>query len=224
MGEVIVGYLPMAIGLAIVPIPIIAVILMLFSGRARANGTAFLVAWLAAVMLAMGALVAIASTQDQGTADDPSTTSARISVVLGLALIALGVRQWRKRPMPGTDPEMPAWMARVDSMHPPAAAGLAVVLAVLNPKNLLLIAGAAAVVAQAGLSTGDDVVAIVVFALIGSIGVEVPVLGYLFLGERMQPRLDAAKFWLTRNSATVMAGLLLVIGLVLLAKGVPALG
>ncbi len=43
--------LPQAIGVAISPIPIIAVILMLFSKRARSNGTAFLVGWVLALVV-----------------------------------------------------------------------------------------------------------------------------------------------------------------------------
>jgi hypothetical protein len=224
MGDVVVGYLPMAIGLAIVPIPIIAVILTLFSDRARANGVAFLVAWLVGVAGAMAILMALASTQDLGTQSDPSTTSARIRVILGVALLFLAFRQWQRRPSAGVEPEQPAWMARVDAMRPMQSAGLAVLLAVANPKNLLLIAGGAAVVAQASLTTSEDIVAIVVFTVIGSIGVEIPVIGYLIAGERMRPQLDRARAWLTRHAATVMALLLLVIGLVLLAGAFPDMG
>ena len=38
--------LPTAIGVAISPVPIIAVILMLFSAKAKRNGLAFLLGWL----------------------------------------------------------------------------------------------------------------------------------------------------------------------------------
>ena len=43
MGQGISAILTFAIGVAISPVPIIAVILMLFSQRARVNGPAFLV-------------------------------------------------------------------------------------------------------------------------------------------------------------------------------------
>lgn len=41
MGQGISEVLPFAIGVAVVPIPVIAVIVMLFSSRARVNGTVF---------------------------------------------------------------------------------------------------------------------------------------------------------------------------------------
>src|SRR3954470_5835948 len=45
MGQGISEVLPFAIGIAIIPIPIIAIILILFSERARVNGPAFLAGW-----------------------------------------------------------------------------------------------------------------------------------------------------------------------------------
>ena len=48
----------MAIGVAISPVPIIAVILMLFSKRARSNGIAFLVGWVVALVV-VGSIVLI---------------------------------------------------------------------------------------------------------------------------------------------------------------------
>ncbi len=46
MGQAIGGSLPLAIGIAISPIPIIAVVLMLTTPRAKINGPAFLLGWL----------------------------------------------------------------------------------------------------------------------------------------------------------------------------------
>jgi hypothetical protein len=45
MGRAVKQVLPFAIGVAISPIPIIAVILMLFSNRANVNGPVFLLRW-----------------------------------------------------------------------------------------------------------------------------------------------------------------------------------
>jgi hypothetical protein len=42
MGQAISEVLPFAIGVAISPVPIIAVIVVFFSGRAKVNGPAFL--------------------------------------------------------------------------------------------------------------------------------------------------------------------------------------
>jgi hypothetical protein len=46
VGEAIGQSLPLAIGVALSPIPIIAVVLMLTTPRARADGPAFVLGWL----------------------------------------------------------------------------------------------------------------------------------------------------------------------------------
>ena len=119
---------------------------------------------------------------------------------------------------------MPKWLASVESVSPVKAFGLAVLLAAVNPKNLILTLGAAAGLAQVqGLSTTDAVVAIAVFVVIASLTIAGPVLYSLFGGERARAALDSAKAWLTTHNAAVMAVLFLVFGVDLIAKGLPPL-
>ena len=48
MGKAIGGSLPLAVGIALSPVPIIAVVLMLTSRRAKVNGPVFVLGWLEA--------------------------------------------------------------------------------------------------------------------------------------------------------------------------------
>src|SRR4029453_18692301 len=50
MGSVIGEILPLAVGIAISPIPIIAAILMLLSPKAKATSVGFLLGWLAGIL------------------------------------------------------------------------------------------------------------------------------------------------------------------------------
>ena len=222
-GEAIGALLPLAVGVTISPIPIIAVILMLFTDRARSNSIAFLAGWIVGIAAAMSTLVAIASTQDLVSDGEPSITVSWIELVLGVLLMLLAARQWRSRPAPGGANELPGWMERIDQMKPGAALGLAVLLSAVNPKNLLLIAGGADAVAQADLGSSDVVIAVAVFTVIGAISVAIPTLAYLFAGARAQPALDRAKAWLGANNTAVMAVLMLVIGVSLFGKGLGGL-
>jgi len=223
MGQAIGEFLPMAVGVAISPVPIIAVILMLFTDRARRDSLAFLLGWLVAMALALGVLIAVASTQELGAGGEPSDSVSWAKTILGALSILFAVREWRRRPPPGSEATMPAWMEKIDAMKPAAALGLSLVLSVVNPKNLLLIAGGAVAIAQADLSTSETAVAIVTFTAIGALGVAVPTLGYLFKGAAIQPTLDRSKAWLAANNTAVMAVLLLVIGVTLLGKGLSSL-
>jgi hypothetical protein len=220
MGQAISEILPLAVGVMLSPIPIIAVILMLFSPRAKVNGPSFLLGWVVGLAAVCAIVYAVASGLDTSSDADASDGSSTLLVVLGIALILMARRHWKARPKAGEEPAMPKWMAAIDNVTPVKALGLGVLLSGLNPKNLLLAVGAAAAVGQlAGLSTTDAVVALAVFVIIGSLSVAIPVVGYLLAGDRMRPKLEAWKLWLEHNNATVMAVLLLVIGVVLLSKG-----
>ncbi len=224
MGQVIGEFLPLALGVAISPIPIIAVILMLFSGRAKQNSLAFMLGWVVGIVAAMAILIGVASTQ----------RSLERRSTVGYVL----VDQAHPRPVaggrprrvsggsvrsPARIPTMPGWMTRSTRMGPGAAIGLGVLLSAVNPKNLLLIAAAAVTISQGDLSSTETAIVVGAFTLIGASTVAVPTLGYLFLGAKVQPKLDAAKVWLSANNTTVMAVLLLVIGVTLFGKGLGAL-
>lgn len=223
MGQGIGEVLTFAIAVAISPIPIIAVILMLFSARARVNGPAFLLGWVVA-LAAVSTVVYVVS--HDGNVATSSTASDSVSwgkIVLGVVLLLLARRNWRNRPAPGEQPPTPKWMANIDTLTPVKAAGLGVVLAAVNPKNLILTMGSAAGLAQLGLTTSDAIVATVVFVVIASLTIAGPVLYSLVGGARAKTSLESAKAWLGEHNAAVMAVLFLVFGVDLIAKGLPPL-
>jgi Sap-like sulfolipid-1-addressing protein len=67
------------------------------------------------------------------------------------------------------------------------------------------------------------VVAVAVFTVIAASTVAIPVIGYLSARSRMTKPLQSLRHWLIQNNATIMAVLLLVIGVVLLGKGIAGL-
>jgi len=223
MGQGISQILTFAVGVAISPVPIIAVTLMLFSQRARVNGPMFLLGWVLAV-----AVVSFASygLTKQGEASTSSTTVETIAwgkIVVGVLLLLLAVRNWRGRPAPGTEPAMPKWMAGIDAMTPPKALGLGALLGGVNPKNLLLAAAAGTGLAELGLSSSDATISLIVFVVIASITIAGPVIYYLLGGDSAKGRLDELKQWLTLHNDAVMAVLFLVFGAKLIADGLPPL-
>ena len=223
MGQGISEVLTFAIGVAISPVPIIAVILMLFSRRAKVNGPAFLVGWVLALAAVSTVVYVVAHDGNVATSSTASDSVSWGKIVLGVALLALARRNWGKRPAPGEEPAMPKWMAGVDALSPAKAFGLGLLLAGVNPKNLILTAGAAGGLAQLGLSTSDAVVATAVFVVIASVTIAGPVIYAAAGGEKSRATLDSAKAWLTAHNAAVMAVLFLIFGVDLIAKGLPPL-
>ncbi|MFN7151573.1 MAG: GAP family protein [Microthrixaceae bacterium] len=224
LGEAIGSFLPSAVAVAISPIPIIAVVVMLGTPRARVTGPAFAVGWIVGLGVATTAVVLVASTLG---ADDSSEGAARGSggfqIALGAALLFLALKQWRTRPAAGEEAEMPAWMSSVDHFGAAKAAGLGVVLSAVNPKNLILAMSAGAAIGQAALSDGEDAVAIAVFVAIGSVTVVGAVLANLVGGRRAETALGSVKSFMATHNSVIMAVLLLVIGAKVLGQGIAGL-
>ncbi|HKH09392.1 MAG TPA: GAP family protein, partial [Agromyces sp.] len=140
-------------------------------------------------------------------------------ILLGLGLLFLAVRQWRSRPKPGETAALPKWMAAIDTMTTGRGLVLGFLLSAVNPKNLLMGVAAGVIIGTAGLTAGEVTLAIVVFTLIAACSVAIPVIAYLVASRRMAGPLEALRAWLVQNNATVMAVLLLVIGVVVIGKG-----
>lgn len=219
MGSAIGDTLPLALGIAISPIPIIAAILMLLSPKARGTSVGFLIGWVLGIVVAV-VVFTLLSGLIPATDQNSKPVSGTIKILLGLGLLFLALRQWRSRPKPGETAALPKWMGAIDSMTAGRGFVLAFILAAVNPKNLLLAAGAGVAIGAAGLSAGAATVVIVVFVLVAACSVAIPVIGYLVAADAMRGPLDALRAWLVANNATVMAVLLLVIGVVLVGKGI----
>src|SRR5688572_18841309 len=161
MGQVVGGLLPLALGVAISPIPIIAVILMLLARKAGGTSAGFVAGWVVGIAGATTVVRLLADTLGQGGSDEPSAAASWVELALGVLLVGLAVRQWRSRPTRGSEPALPKWMAAIDRFTAVKAAGLGLALSALNPKNLLLCIAAGAAVADGGLSAVQDVWSVV---------------------------------------------------------------
>jgi hypothetical protein len=156
-----------AVGVAISPMSIIAVILMLFSAKARVNGPMLLAGWLVALTVLFVLAYAVADAADAATDTTTSESVSWVKIAFGAVLLLLAARQWRSRPASGAAPVMPKWMAGIDSFSPGKAFTLGLI-AVAAPKNLLLSLSAGTALAQVGVSTSEAVVSLIVFLVVGS--------------------------------------------------------
>ena len=222
LGEAIGSLLASAAAVALSPIPVIAIVVVLGTPKARTTGPAFALGWIFGI-----AVVATSSVLLLAEADDPDSSTATgidwLDVGLGLLFLGMAAKQWAKRPKADEELEAPGWMSRLDSLSVGRAALLGVVLSGLNPKNLALTFTAAAAIAEAGLSDADTAIAVVVFVIVGSITVVGAVLAYLIDAERTARPLAAVKEFMSDHNAVIMMVILLLLGLKLLGNGLGGL-
>ena len=213
MDNVFVTLIPVAIGVAISPAPIIELILVLFSKRRVVNGIAFIVTLLlmTVVVLALGALGGRAA---DGESSGPSPLMGWVFLALGALLLVMGVKNWRNR----KDTSEPAMFAKVTGLGPAAVAFLAFGAVAVNPKNtvLLLTAGQSIGAASSPWLVGLG------FVLLATLPYTLSV-GYALLGgEAANERLDRMRAWLVAHNRLIMGIICLLLGLVLVLKGIAA--
>jgi hypothetical protein len=146
-----------------------------------------------------------------------------LKLVLGVLLLALAVKQWNGRPEEGVEPKLPAWMKTIDTFSPIRSASIAAVLSSINPKNLILVVGGAASIAQTGATSGQQAAALAVFIAIASLGVGTPVAIYFVMGDRAATVLGGLRDWMASENATIMAVLFLVFGAKLIGDAISTL-
>ena len=220
MGEAVGNVLPLAVAVAVFPVPIIAMVIVVGSERGRAKGFAFVLAWLVG-LAAVGTLtLVLAGALDASNSGGPATWVAVVLLVLGLLLVWLAVKQWLGRPRRGEKTPLPGWMRKIDDFGAGKAALTGFTLSALNPKNVLLAAAAALEIAEFGLPPGQQAVALLVFVVLASLGVLTPLVLSVVLGERSGELLERIRGWMAQNNAVIMAVLLLLIGAKLIGDAI----
>ena len=212
MGKAIGDILPLALGVAISPVPIIAVVLMLGTPRARANGPSFAVGWVVGLSVVGTIMLLIASGDATSDSGEPATWVSVLTLALGGVLLLVAAKQWRGRPKGGEEAGMPKWMRAIDTFTAGKSLGVGLLLSGVNPKNLILTVAAAAAIAQTDISGAAEAGALALFVFIGSITILAPVAIYFAMGARAERILDGAKTWMAAHNAAIMTVLLLVLG------------
>jgi threonine/homoserine/homoserine lactone efflux protein len=223
VGQAIGQVIAFAAGVALSPTAVIGVVLLLSTARARSVGPAFMLGWMLGLATVGTVALAAASGAEASEAGAPATWVSVLKIVLGMLLLLVAVRQWRGRHPGDGEAKLPAWMQAIDKFTWPRAAGVAVALAALNPKNLLLTVSAAAAIAQTGADTGAQAVALAVFVLLGSLGVGVPLAIYFLMGDRATTVLGGLRGWMVRENATIVSVICVIIGAKLIGDAITAL-
>jgi len=223
MGKAIGEILPYAVAASITVSAIVGIILMLVTPKAKTNGTAFAVGYVLGFALVGTIVIVLAGGKDYSSGSGPTQTVSIIKLLLGLLLVVAAVRQWRGRPREGETPTVPKWMCGIDSFTAGKSFGLGVLLSAVNPKNLAMSLAAGLAIAQAAIPTGQEVVVLIIYIVVGASTVLAPVVVYFAMGDRAAAILHGWRKWLEENNAVVTAVVLIVLAAVLIGKGITGL-
>lgn len=224
MGQAVGQVLPLAVAVAIFPVPIIAAVLMVGSGGGTTKALAFVLAWCTGLLTVGAVSLLLASAGDASNEGEPATWVSVLLLALGLLCLAFAVKQWRGRPGHGEETTpVPGWMSTIDDFTTAKAGAAGIALTALNPKNVLLTVAAAAEIAEIGLPASQQVAVLLGFVLVASAGVLTPLLLSLALGDRSRELLDSLRGWIAGHNAVIMAVLLLLIGAKLIGDAISSL-
>jgi threonine/homoserine/homoserine lactone efflux protein len=208
--------IPLALVVALSPLSIIPAILVLHTPKPRPTGLAFLAGWLFGLAALTAIFVEVSGLI--GGFSKPPAWASWVRIGVGVALIVFGIYKWltRKR-----SEHMPKWMSSLTTISPGRAAVTAAALVVINPKVLFICAAAGLAIGTEGL--GPTAVWLAELCYVVASTVAIPILAYVVTGDRLDPSLAKLKDWMERQHALLLAIILVVIGILVLYKGIHAL-
>lgn len=211
--------IPLALVIALSPLSIIPAVLVLQAERPRPTGLAFLVGW----MIGLGALtlifVEVSGLLGGGLGRQPHW-APYVRIVAGAALIAFGVYKWVTRK---NAEHTPKWMSSFATIAPRRAFVTAIILVFVNPKVLFMCLAAGLAIGTEGLGRTGALLGTAFFVALAASTVLLPVLAYALSGDRLDPVLARVGNWMEAQHAVLIAAILVVLGLLVLYKGVHGL-
>jgi threonine/homoserine/homoserine lactone efflux protein len=205
----------LVIGLVITlePIPLTAFILILDSKNGVRKGAAFVFGWLAslAVVVAITVLATGNSPPKPNTA--PTIAALVVKIAIGVVLLLVALRQYRKMSRPKKPKKTPKWQTGVDNMSPLYAMGIA---PLVQPWGL--IAAGVATITGAKLEKWEDYVALLFFCLIASGAYIAAEIYAVARPERTHALLGSVRSWIDTHTDQVIIIISLAAGVYLISK------
>jgi threonine/homoserine/homoserine lactone efflux protein len=217
-GAVLSELAPLALVITLSPLSIIPAVLVLHAPNPRPAALTYLLGWVVALAALTAIFVEVSGLV--GNVNHPPKWASWLRIVVGAALIVFGVFRWLTR---HRSAHMPSWMRQLSTVTPMKAGVTGMALAVVNPKVLFICAAAGLAIGTEGIGLPQVWLAVAYFVAISASSVALPVLAYAVSGNRLDPALGRLKDWMEKHNAALMAAILIVIGLLVLYKGIHSL-
>jgi hypothetical protein len=205
------------IGIAITvdPLPLTAFIIILASKRGVHKGAFFVAGWLLSLAIVVAVTVLATGNNPPKPSTAPSLASLAVKIALGVVLLVIALRRYRRMGQPKKPKKTPKWQAGVDSMSPWYALGLA---PLTQPWGM--IAAGAATVVQAKLAAWADYLALVYFCLLATASYLLMEIYGVLRPEQTQDFLRRLRQWIDVHTDQLIIWVSLVVGCWLIGKSI----
>ncbi len=216
MGPVLLKILPFALG-TIAPTMIGLVVLFLTDAQGLVKAFAFILG--KCIFYVLWGLVCldltdyISSTSSAGS----STISEVFFLTFGLLLLILAVRNFFGEDDPDAPP--PKFMAILDNLGPVKLFGLGIAISLMQPRFIIFVLAGASIIVVAKLPTTENIISILVLALLMVWAMLIPVVVFLVMGKRRAAAMKSMRTWLIRNKRMVNVVVMGVFGVLMLILG-----
>jgi hypothetical protein len=221
-GSVLVDLLPLVIGAAAVPIPIIIVLLLLSNQGGLLKGAAF-VGGAIAVRLAQGIVFGYVFSSDPAATSETGANLvvSTLLIVLGVLMLITAFRKWDKEDDPDAPP--PKWLAALGGLSALKAFGMGAALVAIAAKQWVFTLSAIGVIGKAQLAPPASIGLFLFYALAVQALALIAVIAYAVAPRPAGRVIARACEWLERNDRRILIAFSLIFGLFFLFKGIAGL-
>lgn len=237
MGSLLLQQIPLALGIIMSPLAVVAVVAVLFSDRARINSIAYLIGWFLGIIVSLSVSFAILTALQVHQRTHPPLWVPILHLILGAVLLAgawfVYTRSHRRMHAmaeatgPGgiaaAAPQLPKMLQSVEHFTPGRSGILGFALFILNPIDMSCAIAAAMNFRLSSAAPSAQWASAVVFALVSASSVAVPVALLLIKKEKATEPLQRIRTWIATNTHLLNVGLLILIAAMQISKGIQGL-
>ncbi|MET0921303.1 MAG: GAP family protein [Acidimicrobiia bacterium] len=222
--QIVFRVLRVALVAATSPLALASVLVVLTSGRGRLNGSAFAIGFVVGQALLCALAFAFGTLSFPDLGDRHPTVVAVLSIAFGVALLVTAAFFWRRRSEPVRPhvqgPRTAAIRARLSTLRPLTALGTGAALGIGGPKRIGVTLVATASIAAAGVGEARAVALSLMYVLVATALVWIPVSLYVAFGARAAEWLTSAERWTSAHKEQLTIYPSVVLGVVLILDGV----
>lgn len=203
----------LAVGIALSPMPVIAMMVLCGTGRARRCGSLFLAGWYLSILIFMILSVFLFNDWHQKSPEELGLFDVIFRCLAAVLFFYLAWKNWSTRTHRMEQTHIPKWIENFEKKSSKKMFMQGVTMNFINLKNIPLMINAALYIAKISHSAPQGIGRAAFFGLLASIPLLIPWVTAMLGNMPTHRRLRKLTLWLYRHSNIIMAVFLLLIAL-----------